>query len=569
MILNKVSKHNLKFELKESEWGFILALIFCLVWVYGGQFGQDAFLYYDDRQVISAMEDIHSLRDYIAAFKVFKICDLQPIRDLVTWFDYSILNWFHVSVFHLTNVFIWFVSMLGVKKLLTLNSANSRKWTWALVLLLAVNPIYVTSVSWLSARKHLLAACFVVWATYHFLAWLKEESGGLKPRRLFYCHFLYLLAVFSQPIIVFWPLFVYLVLLLTREMKRWKAFLPALFIMISVTMLNYYYYSSELYLHISLGVEKFSDFYNSIPSIRLFALGRYLFQVFVPYWTSISIYNLKNWQCLVGIFFYPLSIYFFLKRLGRTRVLAAYGFFFLMLAPVVVKMSQIFGSDTYLLTASFGIYFLLSEALRPRLKNRHALSVGLFLVIFIPFLLLSHERAAVWENDAELFALASQVEGGLDAEERYVSELMRLGRIREAVWHAQDILVTYPRSVAAQGVVAYAISNDPSLTTEQKVEKIYGLHFFTPAAMDFLARLEFDLKNYKSSEQLLLGIIKLANWRTIILESKELFAARVYVSCDLAKDTECEKKAALVQTRAAPDWDYKKYESEKKKLEGH
>jgi hypothetical protein len=546
---------------------FSLILAGSLALIYSSLWSGDNFLDYDDFLVIEPMRDVRTLHQYWDAWSAGTVYDLQPVRDFVTWIDFSLLSWFNFSAFHLTNVVIWFATMIGLYQLVTFVPESRKNWMRVGVLLIAVNPLYVTSVAWLSARKHILAACFIVWATFQFLKWFNQDQADSKSNQkpLLCAYLFYLFGVLSQPIVVLWPVFIAGIMIVYGRRDRWKKIIFFFVIMLAVIYANSLYYASPQYLKLSYGIPKVSVLYNSILSIRLFALGRYIFQVFVPYWTSLAIYDFSSWRGLVGIFLLPISFYLSIKLVGRKLTFLAYGFFVLMLLPVVLRMTQIFGADTYIVSASFGLYFLfflgIATVFRRCPKILASLAYGLFLFL----ILLSRERAMAWNTDVSAFGVAWKLEQSLTSGEDYLHALMHAKQNREAVWYAEDILGKFPDCSTAQGVVAHAIANDPDLTTAQKIEKIYNYHFFSAYSLVILADLEFTLKNYQNSEQILLKALAGADWRRIVHGQQEEYAAKIYHRCELAKDKECDAKAGQVRKLTELEWNEADYEKEKLK----
>jgi hypothetical protein len=537
--------------------------------IYGSLFSGDNFLDYDDILVIEPMRDIRTFHQYWIAWSTGTVYDLQPIRDFVTWIDFSLLNWFNFSAFHLTNVLIWFATMIGLYLLVSFVPESRKNWMRAGVLLVAVNPLYVPSVAWLSARKHIMGACFIVWATFQFLKWFNQDQSSpkLNQKPLIYACLLYLFGVLSQPIVVLWPAFIAGIMILYGRRDQWKKLIFFFVIMLGAIYANSIYYASPLYLKLSYGIPKVSVPYNSIVSIRLFALGRYIFQVFVPYWTSFAIYDLSSWRGLVGIFLLPISFYLSIKLVGRKLTFLAYGFFVLMLLPVVLRMTQIFGTDTYVVSASFGLYFLIFLGIATVFGRFPKILAGVSFGCFLFLVLLSRERAMAWETDVTAFGDAWKLEQNLSSGEEYLNALMHAKQNREAVWYAEDILRKFPDAPTAQGVVANAIANDPELTTGQKIEKIYGYHFFTAYSLVILADLEFTLKNYQNSEQILLKALSESDWRRVVQGQQERYAAKIYHRCKLAKENDCDAKAAQVRKLTALEWSEAKYETEKLRQE--
>ncbi len=547
-------------KIKNSTWLFVFLLGAGLLWIYGQQFQDDSFLFHDDPEVIRSMDSIFSIQDYVSARARGIIWDIQPVRDVVTGINYFILNQFNLSLFHLANVLIWFVTMLGTYKLMRVGLKRSAWFAGVFTLFIAFNPLYVTSVSWLSARKHLLAACFIVWASYHTLQWIKSAPKAIL--RLSAVYVLYSLAVFSQPIVLLWPFSVLLIVLYFKQYSYLKWVFPLFAVMGWVAYLNHTYYSGPTYLLLSSGTSKYLDDNFGMIGVRLMLIGRYFFQTLIPYWTSISIYDVKAWQGLVGLFLIPVSVLVLLKRLPRSQVVIAGLFFILMLAPVVGRVTNIYGSDTYLITASIGAYALWAHYFSTYKLFASSNAKVLICFMLLIFLQLSHQRAAAWDSDVNVYRVAKDLEQSTYASQEYIRSLMRANRSQEAALSAQDLLQLDPEARFARGIISVTIATDSRLSIPQKAELLRKNQFTDPLSLQALAKLEFAQEHFESAEALLLEVLKTYDWSEAVAANPESFGALLSLSCWNGSNIQCAEKLEMLTSKVRLVWQSPKYQRE-------
>jgi hypothetical protein len=143
--------------------------------------------------------------------------------------------------------------------------------------------------------------------------------------------------------------------------KSWITLVSLLFFICFVVLyLNISYYSGA-FLHLA-GIGKFAlDTQNGL-SQSLLAIGRYFYLCILPFGALPSSHYQGAWQNIFGLLILPVFIFFIYKIKNPNKKHLSYSFllfFFLPLIPVTAKITTIFCSDTYLLTASMGIYFIL------------------------------------------------------------------------------------------------------------------------------------------------------------------------------------------------------------------
>ncbi|MEI8346668.1 MAG: hypothetical protein WCG27_04320 [Pseudomonadota bacterium] len=384
---------------------------------------------FDDPKVVVSLEKVSGLGGYLEIFKKHQLLDIQPIRDFSLWLDWQVKKLTGIGTFHATNWVIWGFILFFFHSLLK-QLPLSPLWHFFFLGLYAFNPSFVHAVGWASARKHLLSTFFILWATY--LLFKHQESikhlNKISLRLMALLIILYLLSCFSQPINVLWPLWVGLFFLYSRP----KGFLPLMVILgliaLGVLGINYHYYTQIFPLQ-THGIDKFVTNQADHSTIAFFflAIGRYFLQLTFPYWPSPVPIGPGSSPNIVGLFIFPLVTYFFWKRVPRDKF-ALWGLYFLFpLLTVVVKTTQIFVMNTYLINAAVGFYLLLAMAIVKNIKKRwlnHAFFLTLSVAILLPWIIISWQQTKTWQSNFYFWKNAYQMEPITITQYAYAKELM-------------------------------------------------------------------------------------------------------------------------------------------------
>jgi hypothetical protein len=524
---------------------FFLILLTGLYLIYGHLFETDAFLAYDDSLISKGLESIHSFSDYIHSIRNGSIPDLQPVRDLFTWINYRLLDLTGKGHFHLMNVLVFILLLGGIRKGLQLLFERSGTLIDALVLLIAFSPLQVSSVAWISARKHLLSGALTVWATVSLIRFLQGQR-----RQWIIFTVLFLLAVFSQPINLFWPCFALMSMFLYGQKRLWKFLIPSFIIAAIVGYLNLRYYDS-IYVWISGGFSKFQKTKESGWGASYLAYGRYFLQTLVPYWTSVGEYDIQSWQNIAGLMLIP-PYYYLLSKLTdmRKAVLIAIAFT-TGLIPVIAKITNRFGTDNYLVTASIPLmvgFFLIL---------RHS---GLKTKILAPILLvaigaefqLSRTRAQAWTDTFSIFEQAYELESGFINQFQFTDWLLNRGDVGTAYPLAVDLYERHPEKLGANNMLARAITMT-DLSLEKKVELFVQFRFFSRPSRLLLANLEFLRNKPEKTYEIIESVLSGTESVNGIGYRCSLIADLWKKSCVKMGRTDCEQLDAKVSSKCNED----------------
>jgi hypothetical protein len=324
-------------------------------------------------------------------------------------------------------------------------------------------------VSWIAARKHMLAAVFILAATL-----AADETGRIaRPRDRIIGAVFYLGSVLSQPITVLWPLWVGLDVALRRGLRpaiRAVSLVGPL-MAIAVTA-NVAYYSGEYVRQV--GNAKFVDV-TGTGSVSLLALGRYVFNDLLPIAIATTYYPGRLFN-LLGLVLLPLLVLLSSKALPWRRVVSGWAFIAFSLVPVTLRMTNIFVSDSYSMTALAGIIMLGVEIFCARVAVGVFWELGAVGVSAVVALLTiqSSRVAQSYRSDAALwhFAYASEPSPGALAREAFY--LASEGRASEARTAAERLLQWDPGQPEGAHVFARAVYLDTTLSPDEKLSLLDG-----------------------------------------------------------------------------------------------
>jgi hypothetical protein len=339
----------------------------------------------DDRALLRPLQALGSLADY---WGNPQIADLQPLRDLSLWIDLQ-LGWPHV-----TNLLLWFAILGALEKLLARSFPQQPVWMW--VIPFACHPLFAGSVGWISARKHLLALLFLLLAT----------TWEARPRR---AALLYTCSLLAQPIGVLWPLWMWM-----RGQRKTAAWCGAVAGIVGA--FNLYYYETAY-----LALAERGKWADAPWGAGVLALGRYSFNMVCPGWLATT-YNPGSWQNLGGLILLGAAVLWTVRRQREAGLWwAAWA---LGLAPVTLRPTNIFASDTYALWPAVAALHVLCM-FRPRASG--------WAWIAAVFALATAWNVRAWTSDRALWAHAAAVEPGPLSLSRHADSLRRDGQF-DAAW---------------------------------------------------------------------------------------------------------------------------------------
>jgi len=412
----------------------------------------------------------------------------QPLRDWTLYFDRALTASLGASTYHWTNLTIWIAIVWGMHALLrTVCPLLERQARFAWVVAFAVHPVFVGSVAWTSARKHLLTMLCIECAT---LLWLKRKRRS--------AYGLYFTALFAHPIAVLWPCWTVLDQWLT-EKKISRAAYAWVMVALLAALINYRHYTTSYVSY--LGVEKVAGEGLLAFAASLLAHGRYFFNLIAPFQLS-AVYRPSTGQNVLGLL--TLIGFFFLmfRSVPKSFALSWGLYYFLPLLPVTLRMTNVFASDTYILVSAIGFWVLLVKAFETRVRSDRAVLVPVLLcLMFVPAARL---QAGTWVNDLAIWENAWKREPSPRAASALAAELIAVGRFREAVDVSAQLIDWEPRNPEGYAFASNAIFLDRKLTLAARAEglrKILALPNGFAWAQYHLGLLEAETGNLRAAAE--------------------------------------------------------------------
>lgn len=392
-------------------WGAIAGILF---FIYFALIQAAPILDWDDRYVLDRAPS--TWNGFITALGKPTLSDYiiyPPLMDLSFYLDRVIQGWVGLQTFHLTQVLIWLAVLFQLGALVR-KVFPERKFAPAIAVgLAAVHPVFVNTVSWLAARRHLFCAFFLLAVTRW--AWEisdpKKKDAELSKTGLMILF--YGLSVLSHPIGIFWPIF-YLALCICRKSPAhaYRAFLVLAPLLGWVFVLNYSYFSERYIL--DTGATKFLSSHPSHTGLSMLAWGRYVFNFFFPFRLAPLYWPGAIWNS-VGIAVLALAISL-LIGLGRHAWRTWAPWFIAGALPLLVvttRMTRIFVMDSYFVQCGLFLCLLIGNALGNGIAGTNSKAVlirGSIFGCFLSFALISHLSAREWSSERSLWEWAQRVE---------------------------------------------------------------------------------------------------------------------------------------------------------------
>lgn len=386
----------------------IYFIIFCCLCIYGQLIIDDPILRNrDDVPILSSLLEVDSLTSYLDVIQSLKKADIQPLTDLTFFIDIK-LNELGFRTFHLTNFLVWISILFGARSLIRKFVENKRVVNLSLAFI-AFSPVAVMSVSWISARKHLLGVLFLVYFLKTCIDYIDQKKNKLLIKvSLIYlgCLATHLLYAFS----------IILIPLLFKVRKKrinpgdWIFGFSWSGIFAGWSVYNYYRYL-DFYQFNNVGSSEFSVANSLIPEVFISSIGKYFSNLVLLIKPSLS-YEPFGLTSIVGL----ILVFVFLvisHRLG-TLTLA-----WLVLLPIFFVCWKI----SYLIIDTYLLWPLVISSLVVAIWLEKFKSYSyLFLIPIVINFALSFSLAKKWGNTVALTKMSLNSQGSCT----HSAELARL-----------------------------------------------------------------------------------------------------------------------------------------------
>ncbi len=478
---------------------------------YAGLILRDPILARDDQLFLIPLSEVWSFADWLHFVTSPWNPDFQPLRDLSLMIDVLLARVLPFTTFHLHNVLLWiFCSFCfyqlakGVEK-----NENVRK---CFTLLFALHPVYMMSVGWISSRKHLLSFTFLLLSLLAARALRRSRGsreGGLWGAALCLA---FAGCVFSQPISVFWP--IWLAWMVATEWRKdpwfakhvrvWGPILALLLLEMLLALVVHHRHYSENYQRTQTVLEKFAalEVWNFGAKPRgLLAFGRYFFQLLLPFRLT-PLYSPESWANVAGLALGALLMGGSVFSFGWRWASQVWVFFVLLLLLVVTRVGWLFVVDTYILGASLAFWFLVHAwwASAPEKWRRFGRPLFSLLVVF--FLARSADEAKNWQSDEAMWRYSFAEEPTCRSALMYAVSLLQRDATAEIKPAVDFAAASGCREADAGRIIDLGLYYDDRLAPEQKI------HFLrrgelTESRRVILAALELEAGHGRAAEDLL------------------------------------------------------------------
>lgn len=520
---------------------------------------------YDDSNYLPPIQNVKTLDEYQGLREQGRILDVLPVRDLSYWLDYKFLAATGIHIFHFNNLLIWLLMCFFFLRLLEIQDVGKQTTFWA-ALLFSAHPLFVNSVPWISARKHLLSALFILVATFLTLREKKEKSRR-DVKTSFRIILLYCLSGFSQPINCLWPAWYFSETYQERK-RRWVfPGLALLALCIFILFVNWFYYAHAT----PEDAQKFSS--QVVSFKQLTAIGRYYFQVIVPLWPVVSDHSPTAWQNATGLALLVISLaalFIFLKR--DLRIWNWVLLMFLPMAIVHSRVTNIFASDTYALIFASAFFLVMANILKlaPLKTTRNIQKVAAVFVCFLfcTELIISVRQARAWQSNFSLWERAYQAEPTPFNTIAYGLELLKKGEPKRALELGMEAYQLQPGKKRLPFLISKAIYNLPDLSLEQKIEALQKFDFKDPWFSYYKAALLFQTNSAGNAfQELLPWTLDPAALRKQMGQDTEIAFAESQFYCVKAKIKSAKCTDATINAKQKlKDWSQSRFEKRTRDL---
>ncbi len=440
----------------------------------------------DDRWLTAPLKDVHSFGDWWSLIRSGTLPDFQPLRDFSYWIDWQVAQALGIEPhFHVTNILIWWATLYLfwqiARRVFTEASSHQISIPGTLVFLMAIHPIAVEPVAWISGRKHLLSLMFTLMATRLLL-------GKLTPPRAVIIVIAFAAGALSQPINVLWPIWAAAFLATSKNLawaRQHRLTLAILtvglaLISLSIVALNMTVYQGITWLgfqltpHAEIYGKKLGAFRWDEIDISMLAVGRYFFNLLFPFKIAHR-YSGGSPINLLGLLMIPLAAWAAWRLRERRREFWLCALFTaLPILVVTAQLSDIFVSDSYAFAALPGAMLaaaiLVQSARWPATGLRWVIAaigcVAMAQSIFV---------ARAWTSAEALWSRSQSVEETADSLYFTAGDLLNQGQYDEALARAGRLLELSPGREKTVRLFTFAVCQNPRMAADEKVANLARL----------------------------------------------------------------------------------------------
>lgn len=344
----------------------------------------------DSNFIYPSLSKFESVSQYLDALRNFETIDFQPVRDATLFLELFIQRNLGTNISIFLNLIVWsgccLVALTIFDRFL---KVVNEKTSLLLTLAFSVYPIFLQTINWGIARKHLLAFFFTLLATKNFLEWITTRD------RQFRIVFYYTLSVLSLPISIALPVWFFCYLFLNHREKlkeaRFLVILSLIMILLVAINLSYYNISKPFLALYPKKVQLIS------LQLILVNLGHQFWQMIWPY--RLSFYHTFGDTSVIGIILFFLALFYLVIKKRMNAPIWTWILFAGSHMVIILTTPGIY-YDPYILIPSFALMVILAHLFAKGLDRRPFLLLPL--IIFWTGFTLAKNK--IWENSESFYS---------------------------------------------------------------------------------------------------------------------------------------------------------------------
>ncbi|MDP3113131.1 MAG: tetratricopeptide repeat protein [Thermodesulfovibrionales bacterium] len=423
----------------------IIFIVICTAIVYINSLS-NGFVW-DDNVLLVPNEAYKKLDFGRIFFTKVNFLEYLPFRDLSYVIDYQIWG-MNPFGFHLTNLLLYLISLIVlfnmVKNIAILS--GEKEWEfiafWA-TLIFALHPLHAEAVNFIHGRNTLLAALFLFLSFNLCLEGIQKQKNIL----VLLSAVIFVMAVFSKAIVIFFPLFLALILFLvpaTIASWRKKALVLLVFLGIDIFAMWIHIVNASATSMMNINTIRFGIDSKMMLMAKAVQIPFFYLKMFiVPYPLNVlyPVTFVSGGVILraaaAGIALIAVLFIVWFQRKKQPLVFLAVAWYFLSLLPVLNIFPTVpVVADRYAYLAVFGVGLILAIVLR-RAYQKKKILLFIGLVIIAAWSYIDFNRNMDWSSDLTLFE--REISVNPDVDRIYIVEALWVaGRYEEALSYMKE-----------------------------------------------------------------------------------------------------------------------------------
>lgn len=370
----------------KSNLFFFLLLTIVVFALYGKSINFD-FTYHDDNSLILEKADFLSkVTNFPKLFTTscYYSNDFQyyrPILILSFLMETSIFG-LNTKIYHLTNI-ILFILTLYLMYVFLIKLKLNAVILKLLILLVAVHPIFISTVVWIPARNDTLLAIFIFLSFIFFIKYL--EKNNLQNLILYILFWTVALFTKETAVLFFllYPLFIYCFGYQLKKKEIIKNIVVFVFIFII-----YFYLRNTFVSYINIKYY-FSNIYQCVDNIFT-GISVYLMKLLIPYNIPIMLYKIKldfiNVVVDVVLIFILFCL-FYKNVIDRKKMIFYIAIFFIGLVTTFLLQEYVYLNHRLILSL-VGFVAIFACVVEDIIKKYNRLTIYFCIFFFFIFIIM-------------------------------------------------------------------------------------------------------------------------------------------------------------------------------------